>query len=66
MSNLNLDLRVGESVAIGDAIVTAVQKSGQLVRLQIQADKSIQVRRIQPSSGINAAAERGIAVPAAA
>lgn len=61
---LNIDLRVNESVAIGDTIVTLVQKSGQLARLQIQADKSIQVRRIQPDTGINAAAERGIAVTA--
>lgn len=61
---LTLDIKVGESVAIGDTIISLVQKSGQLARLQIDADKSIQVRRIQPDTGINAAAERGIAVTA--
>lgn len=61
---LTLDIRVGESVAIGDTIVTVVAKSGQLARLQVQADKSVQVRRIEPTGGINQAAERGIAVPA--
>lgn len=61
---LTLDLKVGESVAIGDTIVTLQQKSGQLARLHIQADKSVPVRRIQQSTGINEAAERGIAVSA--
>lgn len=61
---LAIDLKVGESVAIGDTIVTLQAKSGQLARLQIVADKSVPVRRIQPSDGINQAAERGLAVPA--
>lgn len=61
---LQIDLKVGESVSIGDTIVTLQAKSGQLARLHIQADKSVPVRRIEPGSGINAAAERGIGVSA--
>lgn len=64
MSILTLDVRVGESLKIGEATVKVVSKSGQLARLEIEADKSVQVRRIPLDAGINAAAERGIAVTA--
>ncbi len=64
MSILTLDVRVGESLKIGDATVKVVSKSGQLARLEIEADQSVPVQRITQGAGINSAAERGIAVPA--
>jgi sRNA-binding carbon storage regulator CsrA len=47
---LKLELRVGESVKIGESVITLDDKSGKTARLSIQADKSVPIRRIQPSS----------------
>lgn len=44
---LKLELRVGESVKIGDAIVTLEDKSGRIARLAIQAEKSVPIQRVQ-------------------
>lgn len=59
---LKLDLRPGEAITIGDAIITLEAKSGQLARLSIQADKSIPVRRVkeQGPSVASMVAEHGI------
>lgn len=46
---LKLELRVGESVKIGDAVVTLEDKSGRVARLAIQADKSVPIQRVQPT-----------------
>ena len=47
---LKLELRVGESVKIGDAVVTLEDKSGKVARLAIEADKSVPIVRVQPST----------------
>lgn len=47
---LVLDLKVGESIKIGEAVITLEEKSGKYARLQINADKSIPVKRIQSST----------------
>lgn len=47
---LKLELRVGESVKIGDATITLEDKSGKIARLSIQADKSVPIQRVQPTS----------------
>ena len=44
---LKLELRPGESVKIGDAVVTLEDKSGKVARLAIQADKSVPIVRVQ-------------------
>lgn len=44
---LKLDLRVGESVKIGDAIVTLEDKSGRVARLSIEASRDVPIRKIQ-------------------
>lgn len=44
---LKLDIRVGESVAIGDGVVLSLEKkSGQLARIAIRADPSLRIKRI--------------------
>lgn len=43
---LKLELRVGESVKIGDAIITLEDKSGKIARLAIQANKSVPIVRV--------------------
>ncbi|HJV52782.1 MAG TPA: carbon storage regulator [Noviherbaspirillum sp.] len=58
---LKLDIRVGESIAIGSlATITLEHKSGQIARLAIHADKSIPVQRVQTASTAQIAAEGGI------
>ena len=44
---LKLELRVGESVKIGDAVITLEDKSGRLARLAIQAPQSVPIVRVQ-------------------
>lgn len=58
---LKIDLRPGEAISIGDAIVTLESKSGQVARLAVQADKSIPVQRVrQHQSVAQLVAEQGI------
>jgi len=47
---LKLEIRVGESIRIGNATVTLEDKSGKIARLSIEADKSIPIQRIQHTS----------------
>ena len=47
---LALDLKVGDSIKIGDAVITLEEKSGKYARLIINADKSIPVKRMQSST----------------
>ena len=65
MPMLKIDLRPGESLSIGDAIVTLESKSGQVARLAVQADKSIPVQRVQAGHSVaQVAASQGIQRPA--
>lgn len=58
---LKIDLRPGEKLRIGDAVITLEQKSGQLARLVIDADKSIPVRKeSEPNAAIRLIAEQGL------
>ncbi|MDR0457842.1 MAG: hypothetical protein LBH10_02250 [Burkholderiaceae bacterium] len=43
---IHVDLKVGESVAVGDALITLSQKSGQRARLAVRANPSIAVSRL--------------------
>lgn len=52
---LKLELRVGESVKIGDAVVTLEDKSGRIARLAIEADKSVPIQRVQPTTAAHMA-----------
>lgn len=60
---LRIELRPGEAITIGDAVVTLEDKSGKIARLAVQADKSIPVRRVQEQgpSVAQMVAEHGIA-----
>jgi sRNA-binding carbon storage regulator CsrA len=54
---LRIDLKPGESVAIGDiATVTLEQKSGQIARLSFTADRSIPITRVETRGNIAAIA----------
>lgn len=60
MGLLKLELRVGESLKIGDAVLTLEDKSGKVARLAIQADKSVPIHRIQRPTVAQIAAQTGI------
>ena len=45
-STMHMDVRPGESVAIGDVTVTIAQRSGQRARLVINAPRSTPIRRL--------------------
>jgi len=48
---LKLDIRVGESFAIGDGIVLSLEKkSGQLARIAIRADPSLKITKLREAS----------------
>jgi hypothetical protein len=49
---ISIDLKPGQKLQIGDAIVTLEQKSGQLARLVIDADRSIPVKKMKESDVI--------------
>lgn len=58
---LNIELKVGESVRIGNyATVTLEDKSGQRARLSFKADKSIPITRVREASTGAIAAQQGI------
>lgn len=60
---LALDLKVGESIKIGDAVITLEEKSGKYARLIINADKSIPVKRLQSSTMAQIAKGGIVAMP---
>lgn len=59
MSRMHFDIKVGESLKIGDATVTLQKKAGQLARLSIDAPANVRVE--VKSSGAAAQAAKGIA-----
>ena len=58
---LKIELRVGESIRIGDATVTLEEKSGKIARFSVDADKSIPIQRVQ-ATGMAQIAKNGIGV----
>lgn len=44
---MHIELKIGESVKIGEAIVSLDDKSGRTARLSIDADKTVLIRRVQ-------------------
>ena len=49
LKTMHIDLRVGESLRLGDAILTLKEKSGRLARLTVRAPEAVQVRQ-QPGA----------------
>ena len=42
---MHVDLKIGESIKIGQATLTLDDKSGKVVRLSIDADRAIPIQR---------------------
>ena len=49
LKTMHIDLRVGQSLRLGDAIVTLQGKSGRMARLTVRAPEAVQVRQ-QPGA----------------
>lgn len=63
---LVLKIRIGESVKIGDvATVTVQERDGNTIKLAVDADKSIPVRRVSASSQAQLAGKLGLGATAA-
>ena len=48
LKTMHIDLRVGQSLRLGDAVLTLQEKSGRMARLTVRAPGAVQVR--QPTS----------------
>lgn len=44
---MHVDLKIGESIKIGQATLTLDDKSGKVVRLSIDADRAIPIQRVK-------------------
>lgn len=50
---LKRDLRPGEELKVGDAIIKIVKKSGQIVSLAIDAPADVRIEKIEPAGDAN-------------
>ena len=57
---LKMDLRPGDSIRVGDAIITLEDKSGKVARIAFRADKDVPIRRVTQGRAARAAAETGL------
>jgi sRNA-binding carbon storage regulator CsrA len=55
MTTLYRDMDVGESIEIGDIIVTIEEKTGRKVRLKVEADRSVPIKGIKPKGQLRRA-----------
>lgn len=49
LKTMHIDLRVGQSLRLGDAVVTLQGKSGRMARFTVRAPEAVQVRQ-QPGA----------------
>ena len=49
LKTMHIDLHVGESLRLGDAVLTLKEKSERLARFTVRAPEAVQVRQ-QPSA----------------
>ena len=45
LKTMHIDLRVGESLRLGDAVLTLKEKSGRMARFTVRAPGAVQVRQ---------------------
>lgn len=58
---LRIDLKPGESVRVGDAVITLEHKLGKGARLAIEADRSVPIRRMKAAHESRSPAAEGLA-----
>lgn len=57
---LRINLKVGESLRIGNAVITLEEKSGKAARIAIDAPRDIAVNRVEQNTAAHLAAAGGI------
>lgn len=62
MATMSIDLKPGEKLQVGEAILVFVQKSGQVARFEIEADRSVPVKKLNASPSVRLMAEQGFAI----
>jgi sRNA-binding carbon storage regulator CsrA len=45
---LFVDVKINESLQVGDVVLKLLQKSGQRVRFEVEAPRAIEVKRLTP------------------
>lgn len=50
MGKLNLDIKIGDTLHIGESKVQLLEKSGRLARLSIEADPTIKINLMRKSA----------------
>ena len=50
---MHVDLKIGESIKIGEAILKLDDKSGKVVRLSIDADIAIPIQRVKDEKTVH-------------
>ena len=50
---MHVDLKIGESIKIGEAILKLDDKSGKVVRLSIDADRAITIQRVKDEKTVH-------------
>ena len=50
---MHVDLKIGESIKIGEAILKLDDKSGKVVRLSIDADRAILIQRVKDEKTVH-------------
>ena len=59
-SKMFMNIRVGESIRIGAAVVTLEERAGRAARLMIEADRSVPITRVEVKSDADMAGRFGI------
>lgn len=59
-SKLMMNIRVGESIRIGSAVVTLEDRAGRVARLMIEADRSVPISRVEVKTDAEMAGRFGI------
>ena len=54
MGKLNLDIKIGDTLHIGETKVQLLEKSGRLARLSIEADNHIEIKHERMSASDSA------------
>lgn len=59
LKTMHIDLRVGESLRLGGAVVTLKEKSGRMARLTVRAPEAVQVRQHPQRADCGAQLKKG-------
>lgn len=56
---MKMNVKVGQTIRIGNVLITLEDKAGKVARLAIDADKDVAIERVEPTSAAQLAS-RGL------